>query len=219
MAEIGAVQGGSASAATTQKTGNIVSKDDFFKMLVAQLKNQDPLKPLDATAFTAQLAEFSSLEKLENVNVSLTSLLDQQTLSQRLQAATLTGKYAVADAEASSSFIAAGGPVELRYELPADAQKVFVTIYDEKGRAVDMLEERNQGSGAHVLTWPNSSAKKGSFTYLVSAFDEAGRDVKAAALISGPVSGVSFRDGRVYLTINSRDIAIEKLKSISETAS
>ena len=63
---------------TNSKSSNIVSKDDFFKMLVAQLKNQDPMKPLDATAFTAQLAQFSSLEKLENVNSTLTKLLGQQ---------------------------------------------------------------------------------------------------------------------------------------------
>ncbi len=80
MSTINAVSTSSSASVTNSKSSNVVNKDDFFKMLVAQLKNQDPMKPLDATAFTAQLAQFSSLEKLDNVNATLTSLLGQQDL-------------------------------------------------------------------------------------------------------------------------------------------
>ena len=61
MAIINAVQTASSQSVTSSQSSNIVNKDDFFKLLIAQLKNQDPTKPVDATTFTAQLAQFSSL--------------------------------------------------------------------------------------------------------------------------------------------------------------
>ncbi len=54
-----------ANTTATTSTKNVIGKDEFLKMLIAQLKNQDPLNPLDGTAFTAQLAQFSSLEQLQ----------------------------------------------------------------------------------------------------------------------------------------------------------
>ena len=58
---------GTANAVATTSSKNVIGKDEFLKMLIAQLKNQDPLNPLDGTAFTAQLAQFSSLEQLQNI--------------------------------------------------------------------------------------------------------------------------------------------------------
>src|SRR5512137_1612490 len=118
MAVLDAIQASATAATTNVKTTDVVNKNDFFKMLVAQLKNQDPMKPLDATAFTAQLAQFSSLEKLDNVNTTLTSLLGQQDLINRAQSAQLAGKYVVANGSQADSFTAAGKSVELGYELP-----------------------------------------------------------------------------------------------------
>ena len=63
-----------AGAATVAKKDTIMGKEDFLTLLVAQLKNQDPLKPDDPTAFTAQLAQFSSLEQLTNLNKSMEGL-------------------------------------------------------------------------------------------------------------------------------------------------
>ena len=74
-----------ASATTTTTTAsakNVLGKDDFLKMMIAQLKNQDPMNPMDGTAFTAQLAQFSSLEQLQNVNTQL-DLLHQAAAGPR----------------------------------------------------------------------------------------------------------------------------------------
>jgi len=118
---------------TKSKSADVVSRDDFFKMLVAQLKNQDPMKPLDATAFTAQLAQFSSLEKLENVNSTLTKLLGQQDLVNRMESAQLAGKYVLANGDQSDSFTAAGKSVELGYELPRTRNRCSLPSMTRRG--------------------------------------------------------------------------------------
>ncbi|MDZ4163671.1 MAG: flagellar hook capping FlgD N-terminal domain-containing protein [Smithellaceae bacterium] len=89
---IGATQSSVAAAGKT-----ILGKDDFFKMLLAQLKNQNPLEPLDGTAFAAQLAQFSSLEQLQNLNNELKTLSNNQAVMIRSYAIGLIGKEVEAD--------------------------------------------------------------------------------------------------------------------------
>ena len=73
-----------------------MGKDEFLKMLVAQLKHQDPMNPMDGTAFTAQLAQFSSLEQLQNINTQLTSFTKQQQSLGNAQAVNLIGREVLA---------------------------------------------------------------------------------------------------------------------------
>lgn len=219
MTGIDAVKAGSTSSAANGIGSSIASKNDFFKMLVAQLKNQDPMKPLDATAFTAQLAQFSSLEKLENVNSTLTQLLGQQDLFNRMGSAQLAGKYVVANGSQNDSFTAAGKPVELGYELPADAKQVFITVYDEQGRAVDMIEKNNQSAGFYRAVWDNGSARKGNFTFQVAAFDGQGNNLSATTVIEGVVSRVNFQNGKVYVTVNGKEVGVDQLLSVADVKS
>ena len=219
MSTINSVSTSSSASVTNSKSGNIVNKDDFFKMLVAQLKNQDPMKPLDATAFTAQLAQFSSLEKLDNVNTTLTSLLGQQDLINRAQSAQLAGKYVVANGSQADSFTAAGKSMELGYELPEDAKQVFITIYDEQGRAVDMIEKTDQSEGINKVVWQNRSARTGNFTFQVAAYDGQGGNLNATTLVEGVVSKVNFRNGQVYVTVNNKEVGIEQVLSVTDVKS
>src|SRR5210317_754089 len=84
----------SASGGTLLAGGksNVMGKDDFLNLLITQLQNQDPLKPTDSTEFTAQLAQFSSLEQLGNVNENLKQLQDFQASINNSQAVSLIGK-------------------------------------------------------------------------------------------------------------------------------
>ncbi|MHB8907984.1 MAG: flagellar hook assembly protein FlgD [Syntrophales bacterium] len=219
MAALAAVQTNSTTSATTIKNKDVVNKDDFFKLLVAQLKNQDPTKPMDSTAFTAQLAQFSSLEKLDNVNASLTSLVGQQDLFNRVQSAQLAGKYVVAGGDQANSFTAAGKPVELGYDLPEDASQVLITIYDQNGRAVDMIEKIDQSKGMNKATWNNGSARTGNFIFSIAAFDAQGRNLGAKTLTEGTVSKVNFHDGRVYVTVNGKEIGFDEILSVTDVES
>lgn len=219
MAALAAVQTNATTSAAAIKKKDVVNKDDFFKLLVAQLKNQDPMKPVDATTFTAQLAQFSSLEKLDNVNSTLTGLLGQQDLINKVQSAQLAGKHVVAGGDQANSFTAAGKPVELGYDLPEDASQVLITIYDQKGRAVDMIEKTDQSQGMNKATWNNGSARTGNFIFSIAAFDAQGRNLGATTLTEGTVSKVNFHDGKVYVTVNDREIAFDEILSVTDVKS
>jgi flagellar basal-body rod modification protein FlgD len=80
------------TAVPTTASNNTVTKDEFLKLFVTQLKNQDPMNPMDSAGFTAQLAQFSSLEQLTNNNSGITSLLAYQNSLQNASAANLIGK-------------------------------------------------------------------------------------------------------------------------------
>jgi len=219
MAIINAVQTASSQSVTNSQSSDVVNKNDFFKLLVAQLKNQDPTKPVDATTFTAQLAQFSSLEKLENINSTLTNLLGQQDSINRTESAQLAGKYVVANGNQAGSFIAAGKPVELGYNLPADAKQVLITIYDEQGHAVDMIQKSDQSAGVNRVVWNNSSIRTGNFTFQTTAFDGKGSNLNATTLVEGVVSKVNFHDGKVYVTVNNKEVGVEQILSVSDVKS
>lgn len=81
---------GRSAAAGTDRT--ILGKDDFFRMLMAQLQNQDPLSPMDGSQFAVQLAQFSSLEQLQNLNTQMTAISQSQIISKSAFALGLIGR-------------------------------------------------------------------------------------------------------------------------------
>ncbi|MBP2674080.1 MAG: flgD [Deltaproteobacteria bacterium] len=81
------------SSAAKSATENTVSKDEFLLLFVTQLKNQDPLAPMDSTGFTAQLAQFSSLEQLTAINEGMESMVSYQASLQNAYAANMIGKH------------------------------------------------------------------------------------------------------------------------------
>lgn len=123
-------------------TKNALGKDDFLKMLIAQLKNQDPLNPLEGTEFAAQLAEFSSLEQLSNLNSYTKQSIDSnylltQSINNTL-VATLIGK----EVKIESAEINVNGQekITLGYELATPASSVTIKIMDENGRVVKNID-------------------------------------------------------------------------------
>ena len=118
-----------ASSKNSMSTDRVMGKEEFLKMLVAQLKNQNPLNPLDGTEFTAQLAQFSSLEQLQNVYAELKALSQRQASLNNSQLLGLIGREVTLK---GNTFTASGAPVDLSYNLAQNANRVWVQIYDEQ---------------------------------------------------------------------------------------
>ena len=197
------------AAQTSQKT---LGKEDFLEMLVAQLKNQDPLNPMDGTGFAAQLAQFSSLEQLTNMNEGIKSLGLYQMSMNNAQAVSLLGREVTVNN--GNAVKAEGSSVDLTYELAADAKQVNVLIYDAQGELVKAIEMSNQKSGVNKVTWNLGSAPAGQYTYKVAALDGNGNDVSVATKMTGPVTGVHFKDKTIYLTVNGQDIAFDNVTDV-----
>lgn len=218
MSDTSTVQSATSAATTassTTSTKNILGKDEFLKMLIAQLKHQDPLNPMDGTAFTAQLAQFSSLEQLQNINTQLGSFTKQQQSLGNTQAVNLIGREVLAKGD---TIQAEGKPVDLSYQLKGDAAKGVVRIYNANGELVDALSFKNQKQGMNTLTWTPPSSVAGSYTFEVSAADSAGQPVAADAMILGEVTGVNYRDGVTYLSVGGREILFGDVVSVKKTS-
>ncbi|MEA3486394.1 MAG: flagellar hook assembly protein FlgD [Thermodesulfobacteriota bacterium] len=196
----------------TARTGTL-GKDDFLNMMIAQLRHQDPLNPLDGTDFTAQLAQFSSLEQLSNVNDQLELLSLYQASLNNAQSVNLIGREVTAKGDVVK---VEGASADLAYNLSEGAEEVTIKIYDKEGNLVDTLELGTQKEGENSITWDCSDITAGNYTFEVSAIDSNGDVIPAYTIMVGRVTGVTFEDGSPYLSVNGRDIAFGDIISVNE---
>jgi flagellar basal-body rod modification protein FlgD len=206
--------GSSTSSTTTNSTSKtVMGKDDFMKMLIAQLKNQDPLNPMDGKDFAAQLAQFSTVEQLMNMSTSLSGMSTSISGMNNAQMATLIGNEVIAQ---GNSITVNGAVSSLSYNLSGAIQKGTVKIYDSSGTLVKTLNLGNQNAGVNTLTWDSSDLESGNYTFDVSAMDKSGIAVPVTTTITGTISGVSYKDGTPYITVNGQDIAFSSVTSIKK---
>ena len=178
---------------------NMVSKDQFLKLLVTQLKYQDPLNPMDSTAFTAQLAQFTSLEQLYNLNSSFEGLKNAMTSQNNYQAANLIGRNVMASGNTlrveDTQVLNQGS-----YILEGPADQVKVSIYDKDGILVKILDETAVEAGSKAINWDGlglygQAVSDGDYTFEVKAYDGMGNTVEAAVYIEGEITGLTFGPG------------------------
>jgi flagellar basal-body rod modification protein FlgD len=205
-------QYGSQNSTKTSKTQSM-GREDFLKMLVAQLKNQDPLNPMSGTDFATQLAQFSSLEQLMNLSKGIENMALYQSSQSNLQAVNLIGKEVTAGK--GNAFTAAGSPVNLYYDLSADATEVQVNIFDEEGALVDTARTYDQTEGVNSLTWLNGLEKSGNFTFKVYAFDTTGATLDVDTLVSGKVTSVSFKDNSIYVNVDGQELPFSEVRAVA----
>ena len=141
---------------TTSKSSQEMGKQDFLTLFTAQLKNQDPLDPVKNEAFVAQLAQFSQLEALTNMQTSMDNLVKGMTSQQLNTSASLIGhKVPVADGLAP---LQQGGSLDASINLPDGASGVTLTVQDSMGRTVQQLIGGAQNPGTAKLNWDGLDA-------------------------------------------------------------
>jgi len=204
----------SGTTNSTQTNKNVLGKDDFLKMLIAQLKNQDPLNPLDGTNFAAQLAQFSSLEQLQNMNTHLTALTSSLSSTSNSQMVGLIGNAVVAN---GNSITVSGATTQLAYNLSQSASQGTIRINDSQGNLVQTLSFGSQQAGSNKMNWNTSSVKPGTYTFTVSAVDSKGNPVTASTMTTGLVTGVTFQNGVPYLSVNGQNIAFGDILYITKS--
>jgi flagellar basal-body rod modification protein FlgD len=203
-----------ATSSTTTTAKNTLDKDAFLKMMIAQLKNQDPLNPMDGTAFVAQLAQFSSLEQLNNLNTTMSNLPTYLGQFSNAQMINLIGNEATAT---GNVIPVSGSTAKISYRLPSDIQSGTISIYNSNGLQVDSVKIGSQKTGINSTTWNSSSQATGSYTYQVDAVDKNGKAITVDKLITGTITGASFKDNKSYLTINGQEVAFSDVLSVNKT--
>jgi flagellar basal-body rod modification protein FlgD len=190
---------------------DILGKDDFLTLLITQLQHQDPLNPTDSTEYTAQLAQFSSLEQLSNVNQNLEYLQLYQASINNAQAVSFIGKQIMALGNAIE--VDQGAADGCEFDLTADAAGVTVNIYDEGGDLVKTIEAGAMDAGRQTVQWDGTDQNgnpvaDGNYTFEVMAVDADDQHVEAVTYTSGVVSGVTFSQGTTYFIMKNQRIAI-----------
>jgi flagellar basal-body rod modification protein FlgD len=212
---------GTAAADAAMKKSTGMNKDDFLKLFVTQLQNQDPLSPQDGTQFIGQLAQLTQVEQAYNTNTNLQSMLNQGGNSMSMASVSLIGKQV--EAVGNQVNLQAGSPAAVSFNLAGAANQVTVSVLDASGAVVKTISGGAMPSGAGSVAWDgtnNSGAALGSgaYTFSVSAKDAGGGNVGATGLIRGRVDGVDMSGATPVLSIGGVKLNLTDVTSVSAGA-
>ena len=181
------------TTATTAKTQTL-GQSDFLNLLVAQMKNQDPLNPADPTQFTSQLAQFSQLEQLTNLNTAMGNLTSAQNNSDKLSSISLIGQDVMVE---DSNFNLGTSPVQIGYTTDGTATTINLQIKDSTGKNVATLSANDLSSGSHFLTWNGQDSSgnmlaSGTYTIALDAKNTSGTAATVSSLVRSQVTGIDL---------------------------
>ena len=184
-----------------------MGQDAFLKLLVAQLKHQDPLKPQDGSEFVAELAQFSSLEQTMGINERLDTLALQNQGLANTEVVALVGKQATVRGNlVTSDGTGVGTP--LAFDLASAASEVTVTIRNQAGQVVRSFEVGAKNAGTVQLQWDGRNdagivQPAGSYSVAVTAKDAGDNPVGVTQETKGIVTAVSFDKGYPVLHLGN----------------
>lgn len=201
-------QAESLLSATTTSGKDALGKDAFLKLLVAQISQQDPLKPMDDTTFVAQLAQFSSLEQTIGINTRLDSLAAQERGMANTSMAAVVGKSVTVKGSIVSLQGGGVGGVPVAFTLGSDAKTVEVKITDGSGRLVRTIQAGAKPQGLVKVNWDGRDDKglsqpPGAYSVSVDAKGAEGGAVEASLETSGLVRSISFDQGYPSLQLDN----------------
>ena len=210
----------SQSSTPTTQDNSVMGKDDFLTLLVAQLQHQDPLNPSESTEFTAQLAQFSSLEQLQNIDQTLTGFEVYQSTLNNIQSSEFIGKTVTATG--SMFGVSNGTPDPIRFDLANDSDSVYVQVYDGFGSFVTDIQAGARPAGEQQVAWDGRDAYgnmvgDGPYTFSVMAMNTDGTIVSSTSYTTGVVSGVDYKTGATNLLINDHEVPISSVIRIEDT--
>jgi flagellar basal-body rod modification protein FlgD len=181
-----------------------LGKDDFLKLMITQMKYQDPQKPFEMEKMGAEMAQLSSMEQLQNLNQTMKQFANRDQPVERMAMTGMIGKLVTVDRARFPH--AEGESNALKFGLPTDAARVSVTVIDGTGAPLIEQELGPHKKGEQTWVWDGRKsntlpAKSGNYTYQVKAFDSAGAEIKIPNSGSGRVVGVSFEGQKPVLLV------------------
>jgi flagellar basal-body rod modification protein FlgD len=208
----------------TAESMQTLGKDDFLQLLVTKMQYQDPLNPMDDEDFIAQLAQFSSLEQMNNIATGLDeanqlSFLQMQSLNNTM-AAGMIGKDI--KAEYDGVYVDKGNSSTISFTLDQAAKNVEFTIRDTDGTVVAVLNEEDLVSGANAITWDGkdrsgNQVADGYYTVQATATAASGATFTPSLALAGRVESVVYRDGIAFLKVQGIEIPISDVIAVGES--
>lgn len=212
--EINAAATGQAQS-TKAANGLADNFETFLLLLTAQLKNQDPLEPLDSSEFTSQLVQFTSVEQSIATNTHLENLVSLSSASSANAAVSYLGKEVTADSFTSHL---SNGSTGWSFTLPEDSAETILTITDKNGDVV-LSKTQPLAKGTHTYMWDGKDANgadqpEGDYNLVVRTRNGSGGLDARNAEVTGTVRAVTFEDGQPVLEVSGTKVRLKDIISI-----
>ncbi len=198
-----------------------LGKDAFLDMFLTQLKNQDPTNPMESHELAAQLAQFTTVERLSEINKNVVEQLSSLTSINYSQMAQMVGKEVVGEDGGIQLF--EGRTSESSYELPV-AARVTVKIFNDQGTLVRTMNPGSQESGTHQVNWDGrndagQALSQGKYHAHIEAVDGTGNLIEVEQKVSGSVHAFRLVENQPYLVLdqeNGLHLPISSVRQVSE---
>jgi flagellar basal-body rod modification protein FlgD len=198
-----------ANAAMKSSLG--LSSDDFMKLFVAQLQNQDPLQPQDPGQMLDQLSQLTTVQQSYNTNTALNNLLTAQNNSATMNSVSFIGKNVIAN----GNTVAFDGTdqASLQYNISVPTASSTVTISDASGNVVKTATLGAQGAGNLTYAWDGTGNNgnllpAGAYNFAVNATSASGAAIVATTYTTGLVTGVDMSGATPMLNIGAASVAL-----------
>ena len=209
--------GSSAKAANLLSSSQIAGNfQSFLQLLTTQLKNQNPLSPLDTNQFTQQLVEFAGVQQQLNTNDSLATLVSLQQTAQSTQALGFVGKTAVGTGRTATL---TNGSATWQLDIPSNSN-VDITITSSTGQTVFTGGYAVSAGNNQAFTWDGKGNDgtqwaDGKYKLTATATDTASNSVAVTTQIQGVVDSVDLTQSPPLLSISGQNYTVNQIKSIA----
>jgi flagellar basal-body rod modification protein FlgD len=203
---------GSANATDT------LGQSDFLKLMVTQLNNQDPTKPMDSGQFYSQIAQFSTVAGIQDLQTSFQQMANAMYSNQALQASAMVGRDVLVPAQTAT--IASGGVLVGTVDLSSSASNVQVSIYDSAGQLVRTLQLGPQAAGSPTFVWDgkdsNGAAVAGGIYRVAATTTVNGQSQALTTSLADRVESVSLGKSGQGITLNLSSVGSVSLADVKE---
>lgn len=208
-----------ATAAGSSAATAGLGQSDFLTLMMAQMKAQDPMKPMDSSEFLSQLAQFSTVSGIETLNKSFAAFSDSMKSTQTLQASQLVGRSVVVPGQAAA--LTPGTGFDASVDLPVMVPDLSVEIYSPTGELVRSMSLQGQGPGLVDFRWDgldDSGAALPAGTYRFQATGTLDGETQAfETFVTARVASVavSSEGGQPQLALDGRDaVTLDQVREI-----
>jgi flagellar basal-body rod modification protein FlgD len=213
---------GTSANGTTNGILNFTQNfNTFLTLLTTQLKNQDPLSPMDSDTFTQQLVEFSQVEQQIKTNSQLSTMITNQTASEAISAQSMVGdtiQYNGNQAALES------GDATFSYTLPSAAASTTLNVLDANGNVVYSTTGQT-AAGTYAFNWNGENnagqaqTNGGLYTLQVTSTDANGNPITATTTAVGTITGVNVQNNVATFNVSGVEVPMSQLVNIVSTPS
>lgn len=196
-----------------------LDKDAFFKLMIAQMKNQDPTNPLKSHEMAAQLANFSSLEQMQNMNSTLSEMKNGMKPQENYQALNLIGKAVAGDSSKVTRSVN-DKEHDFKFNLPMDATEANVKVYNAEGEVVRSYDLKALKKGENKITWNGQDDKgqnqtPGDYRFAIEA-KSGEKKIAVKTDFDGVITGINYTPEGPVLLVGNQAIKMRDVRKITD---